>query len=268
MEQRAGELKKSRSGLETKLTGCFLLRIVREHLAQQEQRVSGSSKSEQLSSSSTLTRFFFSLIEKATPIWSALNRSSIHDIRMNLVDQVRAADFDGRTRNHGTGRGIVFTAGNAVRIALSLLCNELVLIRTLLLISQDTIQRCIYTLRVLRHGKSSILFDSTAASLISRPFPSFSLRNYATSSDLSLSIRSVALILDQFKIGQADSLSSSFRRVENRTPRPGFCPTGRTRRTRSRDGRSQGREGSYSDQELPPQSPGHHPLSLPTRPVS
>lgn len=72
------------------------------------------------------------LIEKAGPTWSSLNRSSIHDIRMDLIDQVRAADLASETKKYGSGRGIVFTAGNA-----------------------DTIQRVIWTLKVMRNGASA-----------------------------------------------------------------------------------------------------------------
>jgi len=68
------------------------------------------------------------LIEKAGPTWSALNRSSIHDIRMKLVNQVREADFEGRTRKYGSGRGIVFTAGNAVRASFFSSSDDLILI--------------------------------------------------------------------------------------------------------------------------------------------
>jgi alpha 1,2-mannosyltransferase len=65
--------------------------------------------------------------------WMSLNRTTIHEHRQRMIDRMWALDEQGAMENYGEGRGIVMQAGNA-----------------------DTLQRAIYTLRMLRKRASPL----------------------------------------------------------------------------------------------------------------
>ena len=65
--------------------------------------------------------------------WMSLNRTTIHEHRQRMIDRLWELDDQGVMADYGEGRGIVMQAGNA-----------------------DTLQRAIYTLRMLRKRPSSL----------------------------------------------------------------------------------------------------------------
>ncbi|CDZ97044.1 Alpha-mannosyltransferase [Phaffia rhodozyma] len=68
------------------------------------------------------------LMKNSIGLWMGLNRSTIHEHRMRLINRLYDLDQKGATQNYGSGRGIVLSAGNA-----------------------DTLERVLYILRMLRH---------------------------------------------------------------------------------------------------------------------
>lgn len=73
------------------------------------------------------------MIQKSANVWATMNRTSLHDNRMMLINHMEHVLEKNLTGKYGSGRGIVMVAGNA-----------------------DTLQRVKWSLKMLRSYGSSL----------------------------------------------------------------------------------------------------------------
>ena len=73
------------------------------------------------------------MIQKSANVWATMNRTTLHQHRMDLINHMENELERGMTDRYGEGRGIVMIAGNA-----------------------DTLQRVKWSLQMLRSYESKL----------------------------------------------------------------------------------------------------------------
>ena len=81
------------------------------------------------------------MIQHSANIWGSMNRTTLHQRRTELIDHMEEVSRSGSLKETGEGRGIVMVAGNA-----------------------DTLQRAIWSLKMLRSYNSSLPVQIVSAS--------------------------------------------------------------------------------------------------------
>jgi len=53
------------------------------------------------------------MIQKSVDVWASMNRTTLHQYRMELINHMEGVLAENLTQKYGAGRGIVMVAGNA-----------------------------------------------------------------------------------------------------------------------------------------------------------